>query len=458
MNSKLLQTSPLEQAFPFKHLPTFGDVRDSLKHQLEVWGLHEPPVWVVRFARGVLFSTLDQMCQGQLIIRDQMGVRSFGQTCEDFPEPVTMVVRQPGLYLRFVLRQTIGVAESYMDGDWTCQDIPLLFRIILRNVSTMSELQIGNTGLLAPVYRLSHKIRANTQLGSRYNILAHYDLGNPFFALFLDSTMMYSAACFDAQTQSLEQASVAKLDLICRKLDLKPEDHLLEIGTGWGGFAIHAAKHYGCRVTTTTISDEQFQFASRKVALEGLCGQITLLKQDYRDLQGQYDKLVSIEMIEAVGYQYYDSFFSQCSRLLKQNGLMVMQAITVDDRQHEINKNTVDFIQQYIFPGGHSPSITALLESMRRSTDLRLFHLEENSPNYVRTLQEWRWRFMRNLDRVREMGYSESFIRMWEYYLCYCEAGFAERYCNSVQLVAIKPENRRAPITCQFQDSDRSRA
>jgi cyclopropane-fatty-acyl-phospholipid synthase len=257
---------------------------------------------------------------------------------------------------------------------------------------------------------------------------------------------MYSSAYFETADTTLEQAAVAKLDLVCRKLELNTCDHLLEIGTGWGGLAVHAARHYGCRVTTTTISEEQFVLATRKVAEAGLDHLVTVIRQDYRDLSGHYDKLVSIEMIEAIGHQYMDTYFRKCCSLLRPDGMMLIQAITIKDQLYRSALNDVDFIKKFIFPGGFLPSVTAMIEAICRTTDMKLFHLQDIGPHYARTLREWRQRFFNRLDEIRELGYSDEFIRLWEYYFCYCEGGFLERDIGTVQMVLTRPDNRRDPV------------
>ncbi|MDH5499845.1 MAG: cyclopropane-fatty-acyl-phospholipid synthase family protein, partial [Gammaproteobacteria bacterium] len=281
---------------------------------------------------------------------------------------------------------------------------------------------------------------------SRKNISAHYDLGNEFFSLWLDETMMYSSAVFERSDMTLQEASVAKLERICRKLQLSSEDHVLEIGTGWGGFAIHAASQYGCRVTTTTISREQFEHATRRVAEAGLQDRITLLLRDYRDLEGRYDKLVSIEMIEAVGHEFLDSYFEKCAALLKPDGMMLLQAITIADQRYESALKSVDFIQRYIFPGGFLPSVTAMLRSITHSSDMRLYHLEDIGSHYAKTLFSWRMAFFRQIKKIRDMGYPDSFLRMWEYYYCYCEGAFIERAIGNVQMLLVRPDCRREPV------------
>ena len=303
-----------------------------------------------------------------------------------------------------------------------------------------AEVSFGH-GTIATLL-LMHSFNANTRDGSRKNISAHYDLGNEFFELFLDPTMMYSAAMYPGKEATLEQAAVHKLDRMCQKLELGPGDHLLEIGTGWGGMAIHAAKHYGCHVTTTTISKEQFDYAKARVEAEGLSDQITLLLEDYRDLSGQYDKLVSIEMIEAVGHEYYDSYFSKCSELLKPEGLMAIQAITIADQRYDYARKSVDFIQRYIFPGGCLPSNAIIADKVANKTDMQIVNIEDITEHYADTLQDWRQRFFDQLEAVRKQGFDDVFCRMWDFYLAYCEGGFRERAISTGQFVMAKPSYR----------------
>jgi cyclopropane-fatty-acyl-phospholipid synthase len=299
---------------------------------------------------------------------------------------------------------------------------------------------------MAPLNRLYHFLRKNTLEGSRKNILAHYDLGNEFYRLFLDETMTYSCGIFEGPDSSLREASVAKYDRICRKLQLEAGDRVLEIGSGWGGFAIHAVTHYGCRVTATTISERQYDLSRKRFAEAGVSDRVALLKRDYRDLAGSFDKIVSIEMIEAVGPQYLDTFFNVCSRCLEAHGMMLLQAITIADWAYERYIRDVDFIKRYIFPGGSLPSVAAMTSAAARATDMRLFHMEDITPHYAATLQRWRENFLTNVDRVRSLGFPEPFIRMWKYYFCYCEGGFRERYIGDVQMLFTKPLCRRNPI------------
>jgi len=289
-----------------------------------------------------------------------------------------------------------------------------------------------------------HRRNQNTAEGSRRNIAAHYDLGNDFFALFLDKHGMYSSGTYYLPDMSLEEASEAKLERICQKLDLKTTDHLIEIGTGWGGFAAYAAKNFGCKITTTTISAEQFNAAEQRMLREGVADKVTVVMQDYRDLQGQYDKLVSIEMIEAVGHQFLDTYLAKCASLLKADGLALIQAITIEDQRYQQALKNVDFIQRYIFPGSFIPSVSAIVNSSAKQSDLRLISLEDQGESYALTLNHWRQRFTKKLDEIRLQGFSEEFIRMWVFYLCYCEGGFLEKSTSSVQVLFAKPQNRRA--------------
>jgi len=294
--------------------------------------------------------------------------------------------------------------------------------------------------LAAIRHRWGHFRNRNSKSGSRRNIHAHYDLGNEFFSLFLDPTMMYSSAIFPNQQSSLEEGSLEKVDRVCRQLQLQPDEHVVEIGTGWGTFAIHAARNYGCRVTSTTISDEQFRMATDRVREAGLEDRVTLLKQDYRDLEGKYDKLVSIEMIEAVGRKFLDEYFRKCCSLLKEDGAMMIQAITLPEQRYEGYEDSVDFIQKYIFPGGFLPSIRLMQDCVAKQTDLRMLALDDFGVHYARTLRFWNQAFHERLAEVRELGFDDRFIRMWRYYLCYCEAAFLERATGLVQVLWGRPQ------------------
>ena len=315
-------------------------------------------------------------------------------------------------------------------------------RLFSANMAAMESMQASQHWYTRLALRIAHTLNRNTHEGSKRNISAHYDLGNDFFRLFLDATMMYSSALFASPETPLETAAVDKLDEICRQLELRPGDHLLEIGTGWGGMAIHAATHYGCRVTTTTISREQFEYASKRVHELGLEDRITLLCEDYRALSGEYDKLVSIEMIEAVGHDFYSSYFQCCSKLLKADGKMVIQAITISDQRYDRARRSVDYIKRYIFPGGCLPSLAVIAGHLAQDTDMQMVHLRDITQDYAQTLRLWRQRFLDRLEDVRAMGFDDRFIRMWEFYLSYCEGGFRERIIGTAQLAFAKPGYR----------------
>ncbi|MBM4088682.1 MAG: class I SAM-dependent methyltransferase [Planctomycetes bacterium] len=383
------------------------------------------------FRRGLL-RRLHGIEGGRITLVDGPVEESAG--CEDSAcLSATITVHDRRFYRRVALGGELGAAESYLDGEWECDDLTALFRVLARNLRP----SVSATGTFWSrlAARFGHWLARNTQRGSRRNIEAHYDLGDDFFSLFLDPTMMYSSAIFEREEMSLEQAQLARLDRICRALELRPSDHVVEIGTGWGGFALHAARNYGCRVTTTTISQNQFETATRRVQQAGLQDRVTVLDRDYRDLCGTFDKLVSIEMIEAVGHRYFDTFFQQCGRLLNRHGRMLLQAIVMPENRYDQYLRSVDFIQKYIFPGGCLPSITAMQQSVARQTDLWLVQLEDFARHYARTVREWRGRFRDNLDRIRQLGYSDRFHRMWDYYLCYCEAAFEERVVGVVHAV-----------------------
>ena len=390
-------------------------------------------------ARRSVLTLLAKLKHCRIKIIEGNDRHPFGEKSDTSSLQADVNVHHSQFYSRILFGGSIGAAEAYMEGLWSTDDLTAVMRILALNQQAFADMEKGLARFTAPLSRLYHYARKNTKVGSRKNILAHYDLGNDFYSLFLDNTMTYSCGIFEHEQSTLEDASVAKYDRICKKLRLHPGDRVVEIGTGWGGFAVHAAQNYGVQVTTTTISDEQYEFAAKRFRDSGLKDQVSVLKKDYRDLRGEFDKLVSIEMIEAVGHHFYRTFFQTCSRLLKVDGLMALQAITIGDHVFDRHKRSVDFIKRYIFPGSCIPSITAISNAVAESTDLRLVHLDDITPHYARTLREWRRRFFTNIDKVREMGYSDTFIRMWEYYLCYCEGGFAERYISDVQMLFAKP-------------------
>jgi cyclopropane-fatty-acyl-phospholipid synthase len=398
---------------------------------------------VNRLARRLVLRNLQELQGGTIQLVDSTGSTTLGQGGD---LECAMRVHNPAFFRHAVMGGSLSVAESYLRGEWDCDDLTAFFRIFVRNIETADKIDRGLSRIAKLVNRLYHAWHINSKSGSRRNIHAHYDLGNDFFRLMLDETMAYSSGIFTAPDSTLRDASLEKMDRICRKLDLQPGDHLLEIGTGWGGLAVHAASQFGCRVTTTTISQQQFDVAWRRIDEAGLSDRVTLLFQDYRDLTGQYDKLVSVEMIEAVGHRYFDTYFRKCSELLKPDGTFVLQGIVMPDRRYAKYLRSVDFIQRYVFPGGCLPSVGAMLDSMGRATDLRFVHAEDFGTHYAQTLREWRQRFHDRLDDVRQMGFPERFIRMWNYYLGYCEAAFDERFTGVVQIQFDKPRCQRDPI------------
>ncbi|MGB8425169.1 MAG: cyclopropane-fatty-acyl-phospholipid synthase family protein [Desulfobacterales bacterium] len=395
-----------------------------------------------RVSRRIFLALLSKIRKGRLLLVDNGRRHVFGERHLTGGLSAEIRVRHPRFYSRAILGGSIGAGEAFMAGWWSTDDLTALIRIVIQNQQVFEEVDKGLSRVMAPLHRVYHILNQNTRTGSRRNIGAHYDLSNDFYALFLDGTMTYSCGLFEKNDSTLGEASVAKYDRICRKLGLAAGDKVIEIGTGWGGFAVHAVLHYGVHVTTTTISDRQYEFAKQRFRSAGIADRVRLLKKDYRDLQGRYDKLVSIEMIEAVGHQYLATFFNRCGRLLEKDGLMALQAITISDQAFEQHKHSADFIKRYIFPGSCIPSVAAIGNAIARGTDLRLVHLEDITRHYPRTLREWRRRFFSRIEAVRNMGFSEAFIRMWEFYLCYCEAGFTERYIGDVQVLFAKPMRR----------------
>lgn len=357
------------------------------------------------------------------------------------PLHVTMKIHDANVYRRLLFGGSIALADSYIEGEWDTEDLTGLIRLAARNLAVFNGLENRFAGLSKALEKAKHRLRGNDKAGSKSNILAHYDLGNAMYERFLDPTMMYSSAVYVTPDTSLAQAQQHKLALICQRLQLRENDHVIEIGTGWGGFAIYAATHYGCQVTTTTISDAQYTEAQRRIEKAGLSSKIRLLKQDYRELTGHYDKLVSIEMIEAVGYEYLPTFFAKCNNLLKPTGLMVLQAITFNDQNYEDYLKSVDFIQTHIFPGGCLLSNQELTKQFTEQTDMVIKQLHDYGFDYAHTLRDWRADFLAQRDAIRALGYDEAFIRLWAFYFGYCEGGFLERTIGVVQVTAVKPDN-----------------
>ncbi len=405
------------------------------------------PTMLQRLAKRAMLRTLSRLVGGSITLRDGAGEIRVGSATGSDPLQATIDIREPCFYTDLAFEGSIGAGRGYSEGLWTCDDLTSVVRILVRNRAVLDQCEQGLARLSGSVRKLLHGLRRNTKSGSRDNIAAHYDLSNEFFGMFLDDTMTYSCGFFEGPDRSLRDASRAKNERICRKLSLSADDHILEIGTGWGGFALHAAGRYGCRVTTTTVSRQQFDFARRRVREAGLADRVTILLEDYRDLAGKYDKVVSIEMIEAVGHQYYETYFRKCSELLKPDGMMLLQAIVIEDHRYEQAKRSVDFIKHFVFPGSCIPSIGALCSAVARSTNLRLNDLEDIGVHYVSTLRAWRQRLRANAERIRALGFPESFLRMWEFYLCYCEGGFAERSISDVHMQFVKPQCQLRTVT-----------
>lgn len=399
---------------------------------------------LTKMARKLVHKQLASLHTGCLQIEEAGEVYCFGQAEKEASLIARLVVHDANCYRDIMTGGSIGAAESFMTGDWTSPNLTQLVRVMVKNIDILDQMEGGLALLSKPLLKAFHYFNQNSAKGSRRNIAAHYDLGNDLFELFLDPTLMYSSGIFPSEEASMEEASLNKLKIICEKLDLQATDHVVEIGTGWGGFAIYAAKHYGCKVTTTTISQQQFNLAKQRVEQEGLSDKITLLLKDYRDLQQEYpakfDKLVSIEMIEAVGWKFYNTFFEHCSALLKPEGLALIQAITIADQRYEQARTDVDFIQRYIFPGSCIPSVTALVNASTDASDFSLVQAQDFGRHYARTLKLWQERFNDNIEQINELGYSDDFKRMWQFYLSYCEGGFAERSIGVNHLVFAKPQ------------------
>ena len=392
-----------------------------------------------RFLRRMLLSRMAGLRHGTLVITDSMGATTLGEGATGSDLAVRLVVSDLAFYRAVASNGSVGAGEAYMDGHWTCDDLVGLIRLLVRNRDRLDGMETGLARVGGLAMKAWHALRRNTREGSRRNISAHYDLGNDFFRLFLSADLMYSSALWEGEGDSLDVASTRKLNRVCHWLDLKPGDRVMEIGTGWGGFAVHAARYYGCHVTTTTISREQFALASQRVAEAGLQDRVTLLLEDYRDLAGTYDKVVSIEMIEAIGAPYLDSYFGKIGSLLKPGGRALLQAITIEDHRYAQALASVDFIKRHVFPGSFIPSLQAMMTAKTRATDLSLLRQEDFGLSYARTLRAWRERFLGNEAAVRAQGFDDRFIRLWEFYLAYCEGGFLERSIGVSHLLFQKP-------------------
>jgi len=387
-------------------------------------------------ARRVVLGKLKGLEAGRLLITDGKERHVFGSASPSEDLTAVITVNDARFYGDIAFGGSIGAGESWMQGHWDCDDLVSLVRIMVRNRDLLDGMEGGLAWLSRPLQRFLHWANRNTRRGAKRNIAAHYDLGNEFFALWLDESMMYSCAIFEDDDATLADAQQTRLERVCERLELGPEDELVEIGTGWGSLAIYAATRYGCRVTTTTISRQQYELARQRVRAAGVEDRVTVLLEDYRDLNGQYDKLVSLEMIEAIGFDQYDTYFAKCAELLRPGGRMLVQAITIEDDRFEQYSRNVDFIQRYIFPGCCLPSEKVMRDTIARVSDMNVVSLDEIGLHYATTLNHWRRNFFKEIDTVRALGYSEEFIRMWEFYLCYCEGGFLERSIGDVLLVA----------------------
>jgi cyclopropane-fatty-acyl-phospholipid synthase len=391
----------------------------------------QQPGFLENFAQNQLEKRLHKMPHGVLVIEDGSESKSFGNKTVAADISAKIVIHDPSAYRDIAFGGSIGGAEAFMLGKWSSPNLVDLVRLMAINIDFLNVVDDSD--------KAYHWFNRNTADKARENISAHYDLSNEFFSLFLDPEMMYSSAMFSRAEVGLDEAAVHKLDVICQKLDLQASDHLLEIGTGWGGMAIHAARNYGCRVTTTTISKEQYETARQRVKDAGLEDLVNVIFEDYRDLEGTYDKLVSIEMIEAVGHEFYKQYFGGCASLLKPDGLMLIQAITIPDQRYRYARSSVDFIQRYIFPGGSLPGHEVVMSSLRKHTDMQMVGMEEMGEDYAKTLAVWRQRFLSRLDEVKALGFDDVFIRMWDYYLCYCQGAFEERVIGTSQMLFARP-------------------
>ena len=392
-----------------------------------------------KWAKKLFFNFLEKLEHGKLIVNDSQGQYYFGDETSDLE--VQLTISDENAYADFLVGGSLGAGESYIRGEWECNNLTNLIRLFSRNMKLVESMDSGLAKIGSPLLRTLHWMNRNTKSGSRKNIEAHYDLGNDFFKLFLDESMMYSSAIFKDGNTNLYDAQQNKLKTICEKLELTEDDHLLEIGTGWGAMAIYAAEHYGCKVTTTTISKEQFSLAKQRIREKNLDDKIDLLLMDYRDLKGTYSKVVSIEMVEAVGHEYLEEYFQKCSDLTAENGMFLMQVITIPDQRYDSARKEIDFIKRYIFPGSCIPSIEKINKCIRNKTDYRLIDLNEYAWHYAKTLNIWHENLMKHEAEISSQ-FSQEFVRMWKFYFSYCEGGFAERVIGSSQMLFAKPFNR----------------
>ena len=406
--------------------------------------------WQATCRRGLL-ATLEHLCRGSLTIVEQVNNSNCQQSTLTLGQPdqpgeihASIIVSTPAFFTKVATGGSLAASESFLAGEWTSPDPVAVLRLLARNREVLLSVDDRVGWLKNLAAKAVHRLNRNSKTGSRKNIAAHYDLGNEFFELFLDPTMTYSSGIFESPTSTLQEASLAKYDRVCRQLNLKPTDHVVEIGTGWGGFALYAAENYGCRITTTTISRRQHDLARERIDASKYRDQITLRNDDYRDLNGQFDKLVSIEMIEAVGHDYHATFFRKCSDLLKPDGQMLLQVITIPDQRYETYRKTVDFIQKYIFPGGCLLSVARVLNVISEVSEFEIGSLFEFGEDYARTLRCWHDALVEHEDEIRQMGKDEQFLRAWHYYFAYCEAAFLEKQIGVSQILLNMPDFRKS--------------
>lgn len=388
-----------------------------------------------KMSKKILFNLFAQITCGVLYIQDKQGHYQFGDKAKTSGLTASIEIKRSSTYRAILLGGSLGAGKSYIAGDWDTDDLQQLITLFIKNEALFKQIESPMAQFLSFLRTIAYQAKLNSITRAKKNILAHYDLGNDFFKLILDPSMMYSCAIYASPMMNLADASKNKLNTICHALNLKPSDHILEIGTGWGGFACFAAQNFGCRVTTTTISEKQYAYVKEKISQLGLTEQITLLKSDYRKLSGQYDKIVSIEMIEAVGYRYFDTFFRQCNALLKSGGLFFLQAIVINDKAYQKAKKEVDFIKQYIFPGSCLPSVASITQSVAKHTNLHLLSLKDIGAHYVSTLNDWHQRLIDNKTAIQNQGFNEDFFRMWAFYFCYCAAGFQTQHISDIHVL-----------------------
>ena len=390
-----------------------------------------------RLLRTIIHKKLDSLDEGCIELIDEHGHHEINAGISKLHARIT--IHSDRFYRMLALGGALGAGESYIDGDWDTPDLVTLFRILLRNRSVLDNFESGFSLIQKGIEGIKHLGRRNTVLGSRKNIAAHYDLSNEMFELWLDKSLMYSCAFYEKPDDDLDRASINKMERICKKLQLKPTDSVMEIGTGWGGLAIYMAQNYGCKVTTTTVSRQQYDYVKAKLDMLKLSSKVTVLKSDYRKLSGTFDKLVSVEMIEAVGADYLNEYIKTCSRLLKPEGLFLLQAITIQDQLYDAALKEIDYIKRFIFPGSFIPSIFSILEASKTSSDLKLLSMEDIGLHYAKTLAHWRERFKENKKEIEALGFDKHFYRMWDYYFCYCIGGFLERSIGNAQMIFAKP-------------------